>query len=58
MDTTTLNSLRATLHEGSQSNGSRKFVVGTHKVNYVFAKKSDAKEFKRFHDLATKWEIK
>lgn len=54
MDTTTLNEHKAQLSERTQTNGHRAFLVETPTLNCVFAKKADAKEFKKLYDLSTK----
>jgi len=54
MDSTTLNEKKAHYQEGSNYDGSRKFIIKTPLGNYVFASKTDAKSFKMLYDKATK----
>ena len=54
MDTTTLNELKAEMYETTQSDERRAFAVRMYGLNCVFAKKAEAKEFKRLYDVATK----
>jgi hypothetical protein len=55
LTTTELNQVKAHLQEGSNADGSRKFVVKSPLGNFVFCSKLDANGFKSFYDAATKY---
>jgi len=57
MDTTKLNEIKAHYQEGSNADGSRKFVILTPVGNFVFKRKIEAKEFKKLYDTASKFDV-